>query len=335
MCNLQMEELEPRQLLDGTGFSPQPPLWQPSAAVAYAAFMVAERSPFVDYGGHARPLGWSWSGEGGVEVGPYRSYAHLGFDGRGPDVLGPHVADHQSPGAARPKTWASSAIWVDADHAGPPGPNPAGGSAAARGNTGGIPPALLVPANSNRAANGASAEAFFAVALEQPNPQLHPLLQNPLGARGLPIEMQGLSAVRSPVEAVRGEQGYSGSAGNLREESWKRHNRSGMSGDSPAVEELVLPSPKVSDVLAVLPPFELSGLELGMQHFLEQLERLGTRLAMDGDRTGLWPWIVAVASAASACEIARREVRRRPGVPAVEANGMSNCSSDLLIGGRS
>jgi hypothetical protein len=85
-------------------------------------------------------------------------------------------------------------------------------------------------------------------------------------------------------------------------------------------EGLVLPYPQMSGVLTVLPPFDVSALELGLQRFLEQLERVGHGLAGYREETGLYLWIVAGAVAATACEIARRQLGRCAGMPAVELN---------------
>ena len=312
MYKLQVEEFESRQLLNSTSFSPQRPLSQSFTAVTYA-LMVVERSPFVDYGGHGGPFGWGWPGEGGGGIGSFRSFAHPGFDGRGPEAPGSHAADRPS---ARPETRAGGAIRVGGEQ--PGGAPAAGGPETARINTGGMPPDPPVPASNIRRANEAAA-----IASEQPNFQAHTPLENPVSARGLPVQMQGYFAVRPPVWVIRGEEGSSGSTGNLGEGSWKADNESGMSTTGQAENESLLPSPRVSGVLASLPPIDLSALELGMQQFLEQLGELGPRLAKDGEGSGLWPWIVAVTAAATACEIARRELRRPVSVPAVEANGMS------------
>jgi hypothetical protein len=60
-------------------------------------------------------------------------------------------------------------------------------------------------------------------------------------------------------------------------------------------------------------------LELGMQRFLEQLQHLVPSQSRHRGGAGLWPWVVAVATAAAAtgaaCEIVRREARRSAAVP--------------------
>src|SRR4051794_15923963 len=84
MFNLQVEELEPRRLLNGTSFSPRPLLSQPFAGGTWNT-RVAERSPFIDFGGdHAGPVGQGRPHEGGAESGPSGSLAPHRLDGRGP-----------------------------------------------------------------------------------------------------------------------------------------------------------------------------------------------------------------------------------------------------------
>ena len=82
-------------------------------------------------------------------------------------------------------------------------------------------------------------------------------------------------------------------------------------GNSEQAEEgPALPSPHLSDLLTVLPPADLSTLERGMQQFLDQLDRVGERLTSDPHGTGLYPWVIAVAAAAAACEMARRQLQK-------------------------
>ncbi len=91
-------------------------------------------------------------------------------------------------------------------------------------------------------------------------------------------------------------------------------------GEAPAAR----PAPQPVGVLALLPPIPLSAVEAGLRQFLQQVERAGQCLTADRDDGGLWPWVVAGAAAAVACEIARRQFRsagrapdlaRRPGLP--------------------
>jgi hypothetical protein len=79
-----------------------------------------------------------------------------------------------------------------------------------------------------------------------------------------------------------------------------------------------LPWPQAPGVLAVLPPLDLAALERGLQRFLEQLGPTGPRRPGDRDGPALWPWVVAGTAAATACEIARRQLRRPAGGPPAE-----------------
>jgi hypothetical protein len=63
-------------------------------------------------------------------------------------------------------------------------------------------------------------------------------------------------------------------------------------------------------VLAALPPGDLGSLEVALRRFLDDLERARQGLGGDDDRRGLYLWVVAAASMAAACEIARRQLRR-------------------------
>jgi hypothetical protein len=64
----------------------------------------------------------------------------------------------------------------------------------------------------------------------------------------------------------------------------------------------------------MLPPLDLSALEHGMREFLQQLEQLSAPAT--GSGRGLSLWLLAGAAAVTACEIARRQLRRSADVPA-------------------
>jgi hypothetical protein len=76
-------------------------------------------------------------------------------------------------------------------------------------------------------------------------------------------------------------------------------------GESPAPPQWQLP-----DWLTAPFRSELLALELGLRQFLEQLGHARHDLGADGDVTWLWPWVVAGATAVTACELARRRLRR-------------------------
>ena len=98
-------------------------------------------------------------------------------------------------------------------------------------------------------------------------------------------------------------------------------------------DETVLPTQERFGALVVLPPVPLSAVEAGLRQFLEQLERAGERLAAERDDGGLWPWVVAGAAAATACEIARRQLRQPACVPALTRNRMPGSTTDPPFAG--
>jgi hypothetical protein len=57
-----------------------------------------------------------------------------------------------------------------------------------------------------------------------------------------------------------------------------------------------------------LPTVDLTALGQGLRQFLSRIEQAGEELVGDGD--GLRPWLIAGAAAATACEIARRQMQR-------------------------
>src|SRR5690242_10671219 len=83
MCRLQVEELEPRRLLNGCGFSARSLPAQPSAAGSFAA-PAAERAPSPQARtGCAGPAGQQWAGDARPETGPSRDSAPPSGDGGG------------------------------------------------------------------------------------------------------------------------------------------------------------------------------------------------------------------------------------------------------------
>jgi hypothetical protein len=73
---------------------------------------------------------------------------------------------------------------------------------------------------------------------------------------------------------------------------------------------------------------DLSAVQQGMRRFLDQLEGISPALTHPREGGGLWPWLVAVAAAGLACEIARRQLRRPDQVPARYANWLSGLPLD-------
>jgi hypothetical protein len=81
-----------------------------------------------------------------------------------------------------------------------------------------------------------------------------------------------------------------------------------------------LPAPLVSGVLTDLAVPDLPALERDLGVFLGNLEQMGQRLTHDPEGGGLYPWLLAGVTAAVACEIARRQLRR-PIVPVLSLPG--------------
>src|SRR5262249_37978649 len=74
--------------------------------------------------------------------------------------------------------------------------------------------------------------------------------------------------------------------------------------------------PQLSGLVFPGLPFDLPSLQLGIQRFLEQLDRLGAQPDALARGRGIVPWLAAAAIAAVACELARRQLRpARPDPP--------------------
>jgi hypothetical protein len=97
----------------------------------------------------------------------------------------------------------------------------------------------------------------------------------------------------------------------------------------------VLPPPRLSGVLAVLPPLDVAALERGMQRFLDQVGQWCRPLVGNGDGAGLYFWVVAGAAAAAACEIARRQLKRTALVPAAAGDRAAGTPPIISSRGRS
>jgi hypothetical protein len=326
MHHVHMEELETRQLLNGTVFELRLPPAQAFAVIGYD-FRMTGLLHLVDYGWHSGPIAWGRLGQSGMAISVFWEIGGPGFGGRGPGEPGLPALARPSPGAGGPGPEAEAA-WFSRDHAGP-GFDAAARPPVAGGNVPAIPPA---PPTTSGGANGA-AQVLLGMTLERSLSQPRSLLESPGSGQGFAVEPQGLFASRLPLRAVpAGEVGRAGTIPG--QQSGDSNSGSGTPVTSQDAKETPLPSPQVSGALTFLPALDLSALEVGMQEFLEQLENFGPRLVREGDATlPPWPWIVAVTAAATACEIARRELRRPTGVPDVEADGMAAYVRDRLFAG--
>ena len=82
-----------------------------------------------------------------------------------------------------------------------------------------------------------------------------------------------------------------------------------------------IPTPRTEAVLADLLPLNLASLEADLQTFLAQLEQLGGELSSLLGRMNLSPWLMAIAVAAIAGEVARRLQRSQHGRLLAAADG--------------
>ena len=318
MYHLQVEELEPRRMLNGTSFSPPTPPEQPTSTSACTA-QAAERPPSVDHGGQPAPDGPSRTGDGRVDTGLSR-----GIPTRGSEVA---PAKETGPSAPPPPPARSSGTTRIVSV--PPG----NGS----GDNGSVEMVRVTvaeasanqpePSEGNREAMVAAVEAASEALPERPNSQPPPRFENAPGSAGPRLDGQGLSAEQSIAWAARHGGGNLGALDAFSERlrlpspTAAATPKASAPDGGQAEEGPALPSPQLSGLLTVLPPADLSTLERGMRQFLEQLDRMGQRLTSDPDGAGLYPWVIAVAAAATACEIARRQLRRSADGPAIELRG--------------
>src|SRR5262245_59446673 len=104
MDKLQVEELEPRQLLSGVRPSPQPPPTQPSQAGACPA-PAPVRAPTIDTNsGHAVPAAPGSPHAGSPTAGPITITSPMGGGGGHLDAGQARAADTQWPAAGRSET---------------------------------------------------------------------------------------------------------------------------------------------------------------------------------------------------------------------------------------
>ena len=374
MDHLQVEELEPRQLLSQTGvpFLP-PPEKPPGIFAAWADGHVSLVHSVADSGLADQNL----AARADAAAGLLRSMAGIGLAPRDkPDVgqaFGPDVIIGQAFG---PDVWPESLtdisfvrqlfgmavmVWEGRGPEGftrdapPPGPGDGGpekwciclpgfgkdfpghgldalGIAANSRLNAALPPAVpLQPVANGYPTSDTLVMGSPAAALNLVSRSLPP---SPAGAHGLGIEMPSGDAGRPPGVAGKGWDGMFTIGGNGGEANWQ-HPPVGadLIQTVQGVESSELPLPAVADMARALLPVNLSALELGLQRFLAQLEQSGRHFAEEFEGAHLSPWIVAVAAAATACEIARRQLRTPAERPGADVNGFSGFPPDAPLAG--
>ena len=334
MYTLQVEELEPRQLLSGAGGSVRPAL-APSAAASTCAAPKTPQSAPVDSGSaHASSSApdtprQSTEQHTAISANTHPSVASSGQQTVAPSAGNAAPAESVASSRASPvvpvTTFTASNVSVSPEPASPshaPGPD---GSAEAAAVSGEPTPAAT--------------ETLAAASSEHPNPQFPAGAGNLTAIPVLHAEVQAQAVTRAIVAAVREGEGP-----GTWSFPWLDNHPLVTPGTSPSpmgevpgeeapAAELVLPSLPAPDVLSALWPWGLSTVERGMEQFLQQLDRMGQRLGRHHDDQGLWPWLVAGAAAATACEIARRQLRRTAPLPILDTRGeLTSASANLPEG---
>jgi hypothetical protein len=315
MSKLQVEELESRQLLNGSGNFP--PLPRPPFLATFThSFVMLERTFAIDYENHVGAFDWGWFDRGRADISLLRIFFSSGPGGR--DAVLPSLSREALDGTET--AIASGDLRIAADHFALR-PGAAGSAAAAFLPNAAVPPAPLDPPGNAHAVNAAAAGAIAAILSERPDLQPRPAPGNLGGGSSLPA-LQALLSQRSPGYPLSVREDGPAHGGSFTDETARRYSESGTAVNGDREGGFVLPAPQASGALAMLPPFGLSDLEVDMQEFLQQLERLAPHLASDRDGAELWPWIVAMAAATVACEIARRELRRPPDLSTIDTKAL-------------
>jgi hypothetical protein len=315
MRKLQVEELEPRHLLNGTGFSHQPPPPLPSfLTLGTVTIRVAEPAPFVYLdGGRETLIGWGTLEERETSIAAFvpRPVDYATPEAVETDVgyFVPRIADYRPPdlrlaATDSPEPPASGGLPYGSHS---PQAAPFRGPQTAEVLASAILPVAAgsgtpaATADASREANAAAVEAVLGTPSPRPNLPPPSPLESQVVITGLRLDVQALSAIRPPsVGAVR-EGLVAGATINP---------SVAVQGGAQSEEGPVLPDPQVSGILAALPAADLSALKLGMQQFVEQLEQVGLRLTSSRDGMVLYLWITAGVTAVAACEIARRQLPR-------------------------
>jgi hypothetical protein len=331
MYTLQMEELEPRQLLNSAGFVFQSS-FAPSGRYDFGSTPMTERAPLMRVGGdEARPVAATGHGTVGPENGLSQHFVLPAYEHVSPQTLRFSLISEG--------TWTFVIIRTNPT-------SPAEGQATApgpdnmRNNTPDTPVTLPAVADTSHGANAAAAEVGSGPVVERPSLQPSPRLDTWVGTPAPRLDSQSISGVRLVVVPARERDSTAAVPEPLLWGSLSSPPRSAPAApvagpNAEPVEEGPAPVlPRIADVLPVLPPFELSALERGIQRFLGQLEQFGENLTGRGSATGWYLWVVAGAAAVAACEIGRRQLRQPLEAPALAGLGMAGALPGLPGGGR-
>jgi hypothetical protein len=302
MYTLRLEELEQRTLLNGAHFSPSP-------------------EPRSNGNGNGNGHGYAW----GIER---RTFGDSGEQDRGmgdasrslSSLVNLQTTDEvqtiREVFALRPVMVEEVIIVVEF---------PGAGSNANNGNSesgGQVPAPPTISKQVEKEAPAVATPAAVepstvrpAVATPAPTPTTTPFALVPTGATpGSAAEILGSAAALTPIRALPAGEGFvvAGRAGGAGAPAFDINNAGPSGGVIPVSEDATAAeqptAPAGPGLLAAIPTVDLVALGRGLETFLTRLEKAGSELA--GDSGSLRPWLVAVAAAAGACEIARRQLKR-------------------------
>jgi hypothetical protein len=198
MRNLQVEELEPRQLLNGAGWFPEPPPLQFLVNNIYTV-RPPQHTAFIEHEWRFDLGGAGRLGEFAVEAVPAFGLIILDIDGPGPDAPYTRVPPPPNRLAPPPEMLANAVALAVADHQGAdldialnPGP--------ARVSTGAIAPVLTDVASAYHRSLATSTAAAHGMPSALPSPETAPDVDYPQVVV-LPIATPPLASDVSPQTA--------------------------------------------------------------------------------------------------------------------------------------
>jgi hypothetical protein len=296
MSKLQVEELEPRRLLNGVSLLTQVSSARSSSAGAFTSRQ-GQQASMTDFGG-THSSGQSSAGVDNGTTGPSRNSNSNGFDPK--SVQGTGLSDPpfqgQSGKGGQTGTW-DGFNHGDANH------DSQNGTEAHWTKDNGF-------SGSSQTAHGDQYETSGQVSLgtssATPNNQGTQQLADFVSLLYSGDQIQNLAASWSSISVVRELQEGNYLGGQLGEYSQASLTKS---LPAPAVSIPVLgtgsgepeaPASRLSDLLTVLPPFDLSMVETGIERFLKHLEEAGRQLEADAEWSEICPWVIVGAATATA-----------------------------------
>jgi hypothetical protein len=333
MRRLQVEELEPRQLLSGAGFS-----HQPSPAPHHAADAVdGGGHPSAVGGDHGGRTGPDGSGMGRRETGPSQRPTAPCLEGRAPTAPGA-PAPETSSGVRRDSLSAAAQVDLFFQTVAPAvvGPTAAAATPGASPAAERAPGAGPSPPGPESAGGGPAAEGTTEAAPESPavpTPRPGPTLGNLFVAASLLLELRGVTVALLPTGGEPAAERLltaplPSSPGGPTPLSGGRAAPAGRGEDVDRGAPQP-PIPQAPGLLASPRPRNLPALDAALRQFLDGLERMRQGLAGEPEGSGLWLWLVAGTAAATACEIARRQMRRPPDPPDETGSRLSGPFLDI------